>query len=94
MRGRLHYLFVIVGLAAGIGGAIFIETEPRILGWLFAIGAGLAGGAFLAAIVSNEPLAGGPTPRSGQRRGAPGRPAWFDEDDEDDEGTAPRNDSH
>ena len=80
MRLRLHHLLVLLGLLAGGYVATIIDTEPRYLGWLFAIGGGLAGGAFLAAILSGDALASGPAPRSG--RGTRGRPAWFDEDDE------------
>ena len=83
MRLGLHHLFVVLGVAIGVVVATFVETDPRYLGWLFAIGSGLAGGAFLAALVSGDALASGPAPRGG-RRGAPTRPAWFDDPDEDD----------
>ena len=81
MRLRPYHLIITVGLIAGIVAATFIQTEPRILGWLFAIGGGLAGGAFVAAITSGDALASGPA-RSGGR-GAASRPAWFDEPDDD-----------
>jgi len=88
MRLRPYHLIVTVGLVAGIVAATFIQTEPRILGWLFAIGGGLAGGAFIAAITSGDALASGPAPRG--RRGAASRPAWFDEpDDPDADGRPP-----
>ena len=80
MRLRLHHLLVLLGVAVGIVVATMLETEPAYLGWLFSLGSGLAGGAFLAAIFSGDALASGPAPHSG--RGARGRPAWFDEDDE------------
>ena len=76
MRLRLHHLIVVLGVAIGAVAATFIETDPRYLGWLFALGAGLAGGAFFAAIAGGDPLAG--RPASGGRS-APTRPAWFDE---------------
>ncbi|MEI7925403.1 MAG: hypothetical protein WCI61_04325 [Chloroflexota bacterium] len=79
MRLRLHHLLVLLGLIVGGYVATIIDTEPRYLGWLFAVGGGLAGGAFLAAILSGDALASGPAPRSG--RGTRGRPAWFDEDE-------------
>jgi hypothetical protein len=79
MRLRLHHLLVLLGLIVGGYVATVIETEPRYVGYLFAIGSGLAGGAFLAAIFSGDALASGPAPRSG--RGTRGRPAWFEEDD-------------
>lgn len=72
---RLHHLFVYGGAIAGAAAALLLDTEPRLLGWAFGIGAGLAGGAFLAAIFTGEPLAGGG--RRG-RRGRATRPAWFD----------------
>lgn len=79
MRLRMHHLLVLTGLAVGVFVATAIDTEPAYLGWLFAIGGGLAGGAFLAAIFSGDALASGPP--SSRGRGARGRPAWFDEDD-------------
>ena len=77
---RLHYLLVVLGLAIGALLGAQIDTQPPFLGWLFGIGGGLAGGAFLAALFTGEALAGGA--RGSSRRGAPGRPAWFDEPDE------------
>ena len=44
-----------------------------MLGWLFGAGAGISGGAFIAAIASNEPLAGSSATR---------REPLFDEDDD------------
>jgi hypothetical protein len=54
------YLPICGGLALGvlIGGVVF-ETSPAIGGWIFGAGAGLMGGAFIAAIATNEPLVGG-----------------------------------
>jgi len=78
MHLRLHHVLVVLGLVLGIVAATFIQTEPRYIGWFFAVGGGLAGGAFLAAILSGDQLASGPQPRG---RGA-SRPAWFDEPDE------------
>ena len=53
------YLPVIGGLVAGawIGGVV-LAPDPAVFGWVFGAGAGLMGGAFLAAIVGNVPLAG------------------------------------
>jgi hypothetical protein len=79
MRLRMHHLLVLTGLAVGLFVATVIDTDPAYLGWLFAVGGGLAGGAFLAAISSGDALASGPPPSRG--RGTRGRPAWFDEDD-------------
>ncbi|MDA0301795.1 MAG: hypothetical protein O2822_04650 [Chloroflexi bacterium] len=90
MRLRTHHLLVLLGLGAGLLVATLVETDPAYLGWVFAIGSGLAGGAFLAAIFSGDALASGPPARTG--RGARGRPAWFDEDDSTPApGDAPRN---
>jgi len=54
------YLPVIGGLLLGllIGGVVF-ETNPTIVGWIFGAGSGLMGGAFIAALASNEPIVGG-----------------------------------
>ena len=53
------YLPVFGGLVAGawIGGVV-LSPDPAIVGWIFGAGAGLTGGAFLAALVGNVPLAG------------------------------------
>lgn len=53
------YLPVFGGLAAGtwIGGVV-LDVDPALFGWIFGAGAGLMGGAFVAAIVGNVPLAG------------------------------------
>jgi len=88
MRLRLHHILVFAGLAAGLFVATLIDTEPRYIGWLLSVGGGLAGGAFLAAILTGDALASGPAPRSG--RGTRGRPAWFDEDEST---STPPNDS-
>ncbi len=59
---RPHYLLVICGLVLGIAAGIFIiDIEPAIVGWVVGGGIGLTGGAYLAAISSGEPLAGGGT---------------------------------
>ena len=61
MIGNLFRLYIPVvgGLVAGtwIGGVV-LAPDPAILGWIFGAGAGLMGGAFVAAIVSNVPRAG------------------------------------
>ncbi len=108
MRIRSYHVCVVVGLIAGLVTATYVETEPRYIGWLFAVGGGLGGGAFLAAIMSGDALAGsggasGASDRGRRtRRGNPVRPAWFDEPDTppsnatpDDRSSAPpRNGSH
>lgn len=58
-----HYLIVFGGLLIGLGVGVFVvDVQPAILGWLFGAGAGLTGGAYVAAIASNTQLAGGPPP--------------------------------
>lgn len=65
---------ILIGLAAGlVVSALFIETRPAFLGWLFGIGLGLMGGAFVAAITSGDSLVSGPAPRRRERE-AP----WLD----------------
>lgn len=84
---RLHYLLVFGGTAVGLAIGIFvIDIEPAIIGWIVGGGLGLSGGAYVAAITSGEPLAGG---------GAPSRSNWTIEDLYGDEQTpakpGPRN---
>ncbi len=79
MRVRSHHVMVAVGLVLGIVAATFVETEPRFIGWCFAVGGGLAGGAFIAAITGGDALAGGPQAARGRGGRSPSRPAWFDE---------------
>ncbi len=53
------YLMVGGGLLVGLSIGVFVvDVEPAIVGWLFSAGAGVTGGAFVAAITSNEPLVG------------------------------------
>ena len=53
-----------IGLAAGalIGGPV-AGADPALAGWILGAGAGLTGGAFVAALAGNVPLAG----RGGRR---------------------------
>ena len=48
-----------IGLAAGalIGGPV-AGADPALAGWILGAGAGLTGGAFVAALAANVPLAG------------------------------------
>ena len=61
MIGNIFRLYIPVGggLVAGawIGGVV-LAPDPAIIGWIFGAGAGLTGGAFLADLVGNVPLAG------------------------------------
>ena len=79
-RPRLHHLLVTGGVFAGIAVGIVLDTEPRVLGWAFGIGAGLAGGAFAAALLTGEALVGGPGRGRRGRGAAP--PAWLDDRDQ------------
>ena len=57
-----HYLLVFGGLALGLAVGIFIiDFEPAIVGWIVGGGVGLSGGAYIAALSSGDPLAGGGT---------------------------------
>ena len=53
------YLPVLGGLLIGalIGGVVF-STDPALVGWIFGASTGLMGGAFIAALATNEPLVG------------------------------------
>ncbi len=76
----LAAICVTVGLVSGVYvGAFVLDFEPTIVGWLFGAGAGISGGAFVAAIATNTPLAGSST--APQRRGV--IPRNDDPDDED-----------
>ena len=86
MIANIFRLYIPVGggLVAGawIGGAV-LAPDPAIVGWIFGAGAGLMGGAFLAAIVGGVPLAGSgggvrPSP-------FPGAELGYDEDWDDSE---------
>ena len=71
------YILVFGGLLIGLLVGVFVvDADPPLLGWLFGAGAGLAGGAFVAALASGEQLLGGGRPR--QRE-------WRFEDDWDSE---------
>lgn len=87
MIGNLFRLYVPVvgGLVAGtwIGGVV-LAPDPAIVGWIFGAGGGLMGGAFLAAIVSNVPLAGS---GGGVRHSTfPGDELGYDDESNEDEG--------
>ncbi|MDP6607008.1 MAG: hypothetical protein QF664_12235 [Dehalococcoidia bacterium] len=71
------YLLVGGGLVAGLLiGVLVLDTRPAVVGWFFGAGAGLAGGAFIAAVTSDMPLAGsgGPRPGSGTAAGSDSDP--------------------
>lgn len=75
---------IFVGPLLGIVAALtIIDTNPAVLGWLFGIGIGLMGGAFLAALISGDALIAGPSAgRSGARQSiAP----WLEQETPDDE---------
>ena len=75
------YLLVFGGLALGLFVGIFVvDVQPAVLGWLFGAGIGISGGAFIAAITLNEPLAGTRTARREPLFGDDGE--YLDDDDE------------
>lgn len=79
MRLGRHHVIIGVSVVAGILFGVFVfKTEPAVLGWVFGLGMGLLGGAFLAAVTSGEAVAGGgegPRSRRGRRNAAP----WLEE---------------
>ena len=55
--------FILMGLGVGLFmGNSFLNMNPAFFGWLFSIGMGISGGAFVAAISRNIPLIGGSLP--------------------------------
>ncbi len=61
-------LFILTGLGVGLFmGNSFLNMNPAFFGWLFSIGMGISGGAFIAAVSRNIPLIGGP-PSAKQKR--------------------------
>lgn len=76
---KAHHLIVYTGATLGVVvGAFVWQTEPRFLGWVFGLGLGLLGGAFLAAITSGTALASGGLKRTRRER------EWLLRGDEDD----------
>jgi len=60
--------FILAGLGVGLFmGNSFLNMNPAFFGWLFSIGMGISGGAFVAAISRNIPLIGGSTPSKQER---------------------------
>jgi hypothetical protein len=75
---QVHVLVVVVTALVGLfAGSRLIE--PVILGALLGLGAGLGGGAFVAAIATGTNLAGG-----GNRSGPLGTPSIWDDEDQGD----------
>lgn len=75
---RPYVLIVVGGFVLGLAAGVFVfETDPPFFGWLFGAGAGITGGAFIAAIASGQQIVSGPAPPGGgQRR----RPAYTSEE--------------
>ncbi len=70
---QLHVFVVVIAAVVGlVVGSRFID--PTILGALLGLGAGLGGGAFIAAIATGTNLAGGGA-------GGPGTPSIWDDED-------------
>lgn len=58
---QAHRLIVYAGAVVGLlAGGFVWDTEPQFLGWLFGLGLGLLGGAFVAAVTSGTALVSGP----------------------------------
>ena len=68
MIGKIAIAVLLLGglVAGALIGGVLMSPEPALIGWLFGAGAGLMGGAFIAAIATNEALVcrGGSGPRS------------------------------
>ena len=60
MVGKIAIAVLVLGglVAGALIGGVVSGTQPALLGWLFGAGAGLMGGAFIAALVTNEALVG------------------------------------
>ena len=85
MVGKIAIAVLVLGglVAGALIGGVVSGTEPALLGWLFGAGAGLMGGAFIAALATNEALVGrgSSSPRSVSYPGeTPPRRADEDED--------------
>lgn len=66
---KSHHLIVATGAILGVIVGEFVwQTEPAFLGWVFGLGLGLLGGAFVAAIASGTALGGGGTRRTRRER--------------------------
>ena len=65
MRNAIRvYLPVFGGLAIGAAaGGFVLDADPAAAGWIIGAGGGLMGGAFVAAVAGDVPLAG----RGGRR---------------------------
>lgn len=73
-----HHLIVYAGAVIGlVAGVLVWQTEPRFLGWVFGLGLGLLGGAFVAAVTSGAALASGGPKRTRRER------EWLLRGDED-----------
>ena len=58
-----HTFVIVVGLILGVlVGAVVFDTHPPFFGWLFGVGMGLMGGAFIAALASGQQIISGPAP--------------------------------
>jgi hypothetical protein len=83
MRLGRHHVIILVGVALGLAVGLFVfDTEPPVLGWLFGLGMGLSGGAFIAAVTSGEAIAGGGDAGgggTGRRRSRRSAAPWLEE---------------
>ena len=79
---------IVLGLAIGLFLGLFVfDTTPAIAGIAFGTGAGLMGGAFLAALLTNESIVGANRPRTatypGETLGRPGAQEMHSPDEDD-----------
>ena len=77
---------IFIGPILGVLAALtVIDTNPAVLGWLFGIGIGLMGGAFVAALISGDALIAGPSAgRTGGARGGQAAAPWLEQETTDD----------
>ena len=60
-------------------GDVVLNTSPAVIGWVFGLGMGLLGGAFVAAITSGEAIAGsGSTGGGSAHRGRRSAAPWLE----------------
>lgn len=75
---KTYHLIVGLGAITGIFiGSVMWHTDPAFLGWVFGLGMGLLGGAFVAAIASGTAVAGTGVKRTRRER------EWLMRGDED-----------
>ena len=75
---KSHHLIVGVGAVLGlIVGSLVWQTDPAFLGWVFGLGLGLIGGAFVVAVTNGTGITSGSGKRTRRER------EWLLRGDED-----------